>query len=162
MIWKIKDEVKIVKVKLEIDPDNQESVVIIKANKITPEIERLYHKLQDESSHPDQITGIRDNKAYYLDLNQILFFETADKQVMAHTTDHSYAVKYKLYELENLLGGQFMRVSKSTILNLDQIYALTRSISNCQIQFHESYKTVYVSRRYYRDLRNKLDERRTN
>ena len=125
MIWKIKDEVKIVKVKLEIDPDNQESVVIIKANKITPEIERLYHKLQDESSHPDQITGIRDNKAYYLDLNQILFFETADKQVMAHTTDHSYAVKYKLYELENLLGGQFMRVSKSTILNLDQIYALT-------------------------------------
>lgn len=80
---------------------------------------------------------------------------------MAHTINHSYAVKYKLYELENLLGGQFMRVSKSTILNLDQIYALTKSISNCQIQFHHSYQTVYVSRRYYRELKDKLNERRT-
>lgn len=152
---------KKLKVKLETDPDNQESEVIIKANKITPELERIYRKLQDESSHLDQITGVKDDKAYYLDINQILFFETADKQVMAHTINHSYAVKYKLYELENLLGGQFMRVSKSTILNLDQIYALTKSISNCQIQFHHSYKTVYVSRRYYRKLKDKLNERRT-
>ncbi len=148
------------KVKLEIDPENQDSEVIIKASKITPEIERIYRRLQDDSTHPDQITGMRDNKAYYLDLNEILFFETADKQVMAHTKNHSYVVKYKLYELENLLGGQFMRVSKSTILNLDQIYALTKSISNCQIQFHHSYKTVYVSRRYYRELKEKLNERR--
>lgn len=44
---------KKLKVKLEIDPDNQESEVIIKANKITPELERIYRKLQDESSHPD-------------------------------------------------------------------------------------------------------------
>lgn len=148
------------KIKLEIDPDTKEAEVIIKANKITPEIERIYRNLQDESSHPDQIPGVKNDKVYYLDLNQILFFETTDKQVMAHTLNHSYAVKYKLYELENLLGGQFMRISKSTILNLDQIYALTRSISNCQIQFHHSYKTVYVSRRYYRDLKEKLNERR--
>ena len=66
----------------------------------------------------------------------------------------------ELYELENLLGGQFMRISKSTILNLDQIYAITKSISNCQIKFHDSYKTVYVSRRYYRDLNDRLKERR--
>ena len=58
------------------------------------------------------------------------------------------------------LSGQFMRVSKSTILNLDQIYAVTKSISNCQIKFHDSYKTVYVSRRYYRDLNERLKERR--
>ncbi|GFZ27311.1 LytTR family DNA-binding domain-containing protein [Lactobacillus corticis] len=148
------------KVKLEIDPDQSENEVIIKAAKITPEIERLYRRLQENSAQDDQITGYRGSTAYYLKISDILFFETEAKQVMAHTKKHSYAVKYKLYELENLLGGQFMRVSKSTILNLDQIYALTRSISNCQIQFQNSYKTVYVSRRYYRELRTKLDERR--
>lgn len=78
---------------------------------------------------------------------------------MAHSTRNAYFVKYKLYELENLLGGQFMRISKSTILNLDQIYALTKSISNCQIKFHDSYKTVYGSRRYYRDLNERLREK---
>ena len=49
---------------------------------------------------------------------------------------------------------------QTTILNLDQIYAITKSISNCQIKFHDSYKTVYVSRRYYRDLNDRLKERR--
>ena len=148
------------KVKLELDPDCQGSEVIIHAPKLTPEIERIYHQLQADSKHSEQIEGIRDNISYYLSINDILFFETDAKQVMAHTAKKAYFVKYKLYELENLLSGQFMRISKSTILNLDQIYALTKSISNCQIKFHDSYKTVYVSRRYYRDLNERLKERR--
>src|SRR5699024_5681125 len=100
-----------------------------------------------ESDHPDHIEGMMDNTCYYLSINDMLFFETDDKQVIAQKTRNGYFVKYKLYELESLLGGQFMRISKSTILNLDQIYAITKSISNCQIKFHDSYKTVYVSRR---------------
>lgn len=140
------------KVKLELDPDQQETEITIHAKSLTPEVERIYHQLQTDSEHPDQIEGMMDNN--------ILFFETDAKQVMAHTTRNAYFVKYKLYELENLLSGQFMRVSKSTILNLDQIYAVTKSISNCQIKFHDSYKTVYVSRRYYRDLNERLKERR--
>lgn len=148
------------KVKLELDPDQQETEITIHAKSLTPEVERIYHQLQTDSEHPDQIEGM-DNTSYYLSINDILFFETDAKQVMAHTTRNAYFVKYKLYELENLLSGQFMRVSKSTILNLDQIYAVTKSISNCQIKFHDSYKTVYVSRRYYRDLNERLKERRT-
>ena len=147
---------RIVKVKLELDPDQQETEITIHAKSLTPEVERIYHQLQTDSEHPDQIEGMMDNTSYYLSINDILFFETDAKQVMAHTTRNAYFVKYKLYELENLL----MRVSKSTILNLDQIYAVTKSISNCQIKFHDSYKTVYVSRRYYRDLNERLKERR--
>ena len=135
------------KVKLELDPDQQETEITIHAKSLTPEVERIYHQLQTDSEHPDQIEGMMDNTSYYLSINNILFFETDAKQVMAHTTRNAYFVKYKLYELENLLSGQFMRVSKSTILN-------------CQIKFHDSYKTVYVSRRYYRDLNERLKERR--
>ncbi|MDE7050066.1 MAG: LytTR family transcriptional regulator [Lactobacillus sp.] len=148
------------KVKLELDPDQKETEITIHAKNLTSEVERIYRQLQQYSDHPNQIEGMRDNVSYYLNINEILFFETDAKQVMAHTTRNAYFVKYKLYELENLLGGQFMRISKSTILNLDQIYALTKSISNCQIKFHDSYKTVYVSRRYYRDLNERLKERR--
>lgn len=148
------------KVKLELDPDQQETEITIHAKSLTPEVERIYHQLQTDSEHPDQIEGMMDNTSYYLSINNILFFETDAKQVMAHTTRNAYFVKYKLYELENLLSGQFMRVSKSTILNLDQIHDVTKSISNCQIKFHDSYKTVYVSRRYYRDLNERLKERR--
>lgn len=148
------------KVKLEIDPDAPEAEIVIRAKDISPEIKQLYQKLQAQDQHADQIEGIRDDVSYYLRLSDILFFETDAKQVMAHTKRHAYLVKYKLYELENILGAGFMRISKSAIINLDQIYGLTRSISNCKIQFHDSYKTVYASRRYYKDLRNRLNERR--
>ncbi|WP_251716791.1 LytTR family DNA-binding domain-containing protein [Lactobacillus agrestimuris] len=147
------------KVKLEIDPDQEDLEVKISAPKMTEEVERLYQLLKKEKKL-DQIEAFKDNISYYLNLSDILFFETDSKVVMAHTRTDSYQVKYKLYELEDILGGDFMRVSKSTILNLKQIYALTRSISNCQIKFQDSYKTVYVSRHYYRELRNRLEERR--
>lgn len=148
------------KVKLEIDPNQKETEITISAPKMDEQISNLYKMLQQDRHDITQIEAFKENVSYYLKLNDILFFETDSKVVMAHTVNNSYQVKYKLYELENLLGGNFMRVAKSTILNLDQIYALTRSISNCQIKFQNSYKTVYVSRHYYRDLRNRLDERR--
>lgn len=148
------------KVKLEIDPDAVEDELIIKAKNISPEIEQLYKKLQG-IEHNDQIECFRNNVSYYLLLNEILFFETDAKQVILHTQDKAYLVKHKLYELENILGAGFMRISKSTIINLDQIYGLTRSISDCKIQFHDTYKTVYASRRYYKELRTRLDERRS-
>lgn len=147
------------KVKLNIDPSLDDSEIVISAPKMTDEVARLYRLLQ-ENKNTDQIEGFKDNVSYYLNLSDILFFETDSKIVMAHTEKDAYQVKYKLYQLENLLGTSFMRISKSTILNLDKIYAITRSISNCQIKFQDSYKTVYASRHYYRDLRNRLDERR--
>ena len=149
------------KVKLELDPDQKETEITIHAGQLTPEIERIYHQLQMDSDHPDQIEGMMDNTSYYLSINDILFFETDAKQVILHTQDRACLDKHKLYELENILGAGFMRISKSTIINLDQIYGLTRSISDCKIQFHDTYKTVYASRRYYKELRMRLDERRS-
>ncbi|MDF7638001.1 LytTR family DNA-binding domain-containing protein [Lactobacillus sp. ESL0791] len=148
------------KVKLEIDPDLAETVITIHAKEMSSEIEQIYRQIQKSSKHPDQIEGEKDEASYYLNLNDILFFETEEKQVVAHTAKDAFTVEYKLYELENLLSGQFMRVSKSTLLNVGQIYSLSRSISNCKVQFHDSYKTVYVSRHYYHDLCDRLDERR--
>lgn len=150
------------KIKIELDPKVNATSITIHAKKMSPEIEQMYRQLQKISNHPDQIEGKKNKVTYYLNLNDILFFETEDKQVIAHTKQDAFVVAYKLYELENLLSSQFMRVAKSTILNLDQIYALTRSISDCKVQFHDSYKTVYVWRHYYRNLRDRLNERRSS
>ena len=146
------------KVRIELDPSMDEPEILIRAPRLTQELAQLQESILKQKLVP--LAFYKNRSEYFLDLADILFFETDAKQVMAHTTRNAYFVKYKLYELENLLSGQFMRVSKSTILNLDQIYAVTKSISNCQIKFHDSYKTVYVSRRYYRDLNERLKERR--
>ncbi|CCI87969.1 LytTR family DNA-binding domain-containing protein [Lactobacillus gigeriorum] len=148
------------KIKMEIDPSCDEPEIVLKAPEITEEVEAVYKQLLGRQNKILQLEVEKDNVSYYLKLSEILFFETDSKLVMAHTKNEAFKVNYKLYELEEILGANFMRVAKSTIINLDQIYSLTRSISNCEVTFQESYKKVYVSRRYYRAVRTKLDERR--
>lgn len=54
-----------------------------------------------------------------------------------------------------------MRVSKSTILNTNHIYSITRRISSSsKIEFQNTHKQVYVSRYYYKPLKIKLLEKR--
>ena len=94
-------------------------------------------------------------------IKKILFFETENKQIWAHTSDEMYETDYKLYELEEFLPGSFMRVSKSTIVNLNHIYSITKNITaSSVIEFNNCHKRVYVSRNYYKALIERLDEKR--
>lgn len=40
-------------------------------------------------------------------MENVLFFETAEKGICAHTAEEVYQVRYKLYELEKMLPGIF-------------------------------------------------------
>ena len=94
-------------------------------------------------------------------LSKILFFETDENGISAHTRDEMYQTRYKLYELEDMLPGVFMRVSKSTILNTDQIYSIDRNLTaSSVVAFLNTHKKVYVSRYYYKPLTQKLQEKR--
>lgn len=54
-----------------------------------------------------------------------------------------------------------MRVSKSTILNINHIYSITRNLTSSSIvEFQNTHKQVYVSRHYYKPLKFKLLEKR--
>ena len=53
--------------------------------------------------------------------------ETDGNAIQVHTRDDIYQTRYKLYELEELLPGQFMRVSKSAILNTSHVYSITKT-----------------------------------
>ena len=108
-----------------------------------------------------QLICYKEDTEYYLSLDEILFFETEAKEVWVHTTDKMYQTRYKLYELEELLPGHFMRVSKSTILNTNRIYSITRNLTaSSVVEFMGSHKQVYVSRYYYKPLKCKLEEKR--
>ncbi|WP_444965339.1 LytTR family DNA-binding domain-containing protein [Pediococcus pentosaceus] len=89
---------------------------------------------------------------FYLEVGDILFFETEDRQVRAHTENQLYTTHQRLYELEENLPIEFIRISKSCIVNVNKILALTKSLSNCLVQFQNLHKQVYASRRYYKSL----------
>lgn len=149
------------KIRLEIDKKIEESEIIIRCNELSEEIKNIQSTLDGLLAYGKRITFYKGDTEYYLSLEEILFFDTEESGICAHTTHHIYQVKYKLYELEDLLPGYFMRVSKSTILNINHIYSITRSLSSSsRVEFQNTHKQVYVSRYYYKPLKIKLLEKR--
>ena len=139
------------KVRLEIDDSLNEDEIVIRTKEYTEELKQL---LSDFKSKPS-IQFFNQDTEYYLDLDAILFFESDNGTVYAHTANDMFSTTQKLYELENILPNSFLRISKSTIVNIQKIFSLSHSVSNHLITFQNSHKQVYVSRMYYKVLKER-------
>ena len=149
------------KVTIEIDENLSEECVVIKCKELNENVIALQKSLMEQANSDMTILLHKNEKEYYMPLDKILFFETENKSIRAHTKDEIYETSYKLYELEELLPRYFMRISKSGIVNLKHIYSITKNITSASIvEFEGSHKSVYVSRNYYKALVEKLAEKR--
>lgn len=149
------------KLRIEMDDGITEDEVIIRCRGLTEQITRIQQAVRDAAGASQKFPFYKGSTEYYLTLDEILFFETDSGGVAAHTRAEIYQTKYKLYELEDLLPGFFMRVSKSTILNTSQIYSINRNLTASSVAaFKDTHKQVYVSRYYYKPLIQKLEEKR--
>ncbi|MDD3452906.1 MAG: LytTR family DNA-binding domain-containing protein [Bacilli bacterium] len=146
--------------KVLIEEDNQivDDEIIIKCNKKNYIINKIENYIKNMNKN--NLIFYKNETQYFFDINDILFFETIDNSISAHTINDIYIVKYKLYELENILPINFIRISKSAIVNINHIYAIDKNItSSSLIKFNKSYKQVYVSRLYNKSLKERLKER---
>ncbi len=85
----------------------------------------------------------------------ILFFEATNKKVFATTKNGEYEIKQRLYEIEALLKERnFLRISKSTIVNLDKIVSYRPDSDRTLVVFLSNKQTVRVSRSFVDDFRN--------
>lgn len=149
------------KVRIEIDETLLEEEVIIKCQKIDSKVEELSSFIADITKNKTKIIFYKDDKEYYLSLDIILFFDTDGNTIYAHTIDNTYRVKYRLYELEKILPNNFLRISKSSIVNINQVFSINYNFaSSSLIEFYKSHKQVYASRAYAKQLRDRLGERR--
>lgn len=148
------------KIQIELCPDAEEEIVI-RCKELTPKVVELQQILTRATSKSGQIVLYKDNTEYYLDIDEILFFETDNSMVLAHTANDVFDTKMKLYELEDVLGMAFLRISKSAIVNTKKIYAISKNLAaSSVIEFQGTHKQIYVSRAYYKALKEKLEEKR--
>lgn len=148
------------KINIQIDDNLDECEVTIKTRELNSEVEQIQKALSALSGKED-IVFLKDETEYYFGVDTILFFETDQNKVMAHTATECFEVRRKLYELEDLLPAYFLRVSKSTILNTRKVFGLTKNVTaSSRVEFAGSKKAVYVSRNFYKPLKEMLSSQR--
>lgn len=149
------------KLRIEIDDTIAEEEVVIRCRELTSDISELKELIQTSFSKKETIAFFKGDTRIYIPIQEVLFFETDENGVCAHTIDDSYEIHHRLYELEEMLPRSFMRVSKSTILNTKKIFSIDKNLyASSTIRFRRTHKQVFVSRHYYKPLIEKLDETR--
>lgn len=148
------------RMRIEIDETLEEEEVIIKCRQLNKRVADIQQALSSISDTENKMVLVRDGKEYFIPIEDILFFETQGKKVFVHTEEEVYYSKNKLYELEKILPYIFIRVSKSTILNIRKVYSISWNIpSSSEVEFLHTHKKVFVSRTYYKILKERLANR---
>ena len=149
------------KLKIKIDNRLAEEEIIIRCKSLNEDVISIQKRITDAVNSRMQLEVSKGEKVYYLTIDEILFFETDTNGVVVHTATQIYETRYRLYELEDLLPGSFIRVSKSSILNTSKVRAIHKNITAAsEVEFMGSNKKVFVSRNYFKVLMAKLEEKR--
>ena len=149
------------KIKMEIDENLQEEEIIVRCRELSDDVVAMQRRIAEAVHAGMRLAVVRGDLEYYLPRNEILFFETADAVVAVHTATQIYETHLRLYELEKMLPGSFLRVSKSCIMNTEKIRSVRKNITGAsEVEFMDSVKKAFVSRSYFKVLTDKLEEKR--
>ena len=149
------------KINIDVDDSLQQDMITIHCRQITDEILKLQQLLSGTQMGAQKISAYIDDTEYYVDVKTILFMEADGNYISIHTGKSIYRLRQKLYELEEILPRDFIRVSKSTIVNTEQISSIKKNITGAsEISFRNSTKRAYASRNYIKALIEIMDEKR--
>ncbi|MBQ1546609.1 MAG: LytTR family transcriptional regulator [Clostridia bacterium] len=128
-------------------------------------IEIHCHAVSDEvreiiafvKSRQGQISGSIDDRQYEISVTDIFYIEAVDNRTFLYTKGKVYESKQKLYELEQILKEKhFLRVSKSTILNLMKVVSIKPAGGGRFAAVLGSGENVIISRKYVPELKKSL------
>jgi DNA-binding LytR/AlgR family response regulator len=140
------------KLELKLDPACAEPTVQVTVPRMTPEVQALLRRLEEPG--PDGLPGWQGDCVTLLDRSEILRCYTANKGVFAQTEHGEYALRLRLYELEEQLDPRvFVRVSHSEIVNLKKVTALDLSLSGTIKLTLQGGGVCWVSRRNVKNIK---------
>ena len=142
------------KIQIEQDASLQSPEITIRCATIDEDILRILSMLRIQEQ---KITGMKDGDIHLLDAREILWFESVDKRTWCYTKNAVFQCPLCLYELEEKLGGMdFIRISKSAIVNFSHIRSIHPDFGGRLILTLENGEKQNVSRQYAPAIRNKL------
>jgi len=148
------------KLKIEIDP-NAPKELILRAPAIDDEVRRIQEALERATSSPGEIALKSASGEIFIPYSEIIFFEVSDNKVYAHTKTACYICPMSIAALAAFLPRSFCRASKSTIINVMKIRSISRSPTGVgEVAFNGTEKKAFISRNYYKVVREIIEETR--
>lgn len=141
-------------VEIKLSTEIKEPYAIIYTNQLTEEINALAKTLEGRLDTP--LTVKKDDKYHIILPEEIYMVRMEDQQVALYTQHAHYATNKRLYELEQHLGSDFLRISKTTLINLKQLDSVEPSFNGTMSLKLRNGCQDYISRKYLPALKKYL------
>lgn len=143
------------KIEIQLNPNQQETKVIIITERMTDEVKELMERLSKEQ--PKVLAGFQGEQLKVLDPEEIYRIYGANQKIYAVTEKGEYQLRSRLYELEERLTCLgFIRISNSEIVNLKKIKNFDLSYTGTIGVSFRNGTSTFVSRRYMAKIKQTL------
>ena len=146
------------KFKLIIDTEKDEEIVatVHHPSALTEQLETLIRSY----TGTDSVIGYREDEWRRIPFSQIECITVLDGKVYAiDSRNQQYRLKQRLYELEEMLPGYFIRINKSTLANEKQLERFAVTYSGAVDAIFKCGYREYVSRRCLSQIKRRFEER---
>lgn len=149
-----------IKIETNISDDFKEVSITINAPSLSNEVQNIIKYISNIDITPNQIIASKNNEIYFFDLEKVICFFSKDKCNYVKVSNGIYKIKYKLYELEEILKTKdFMRISNSCIINVNQVECFDTSVIGTLVVKLKDNTKESVSKRNVAQIMKLLKER---
>jgi DNA-binding LytR/AlgR family response regulator len=140
------------KLRIVIDKNRDEQILIYAHEKtaLICEIEQLVN------NDSFDLTGYGETETIKLNLNEICCFITEENKVYALTEKGKYRLKSRLYQIEENLNDNFVKINQSCIANIKKIDKFKASVGGALTVIFKNGYEDYVSRRNLKNVKERL------
>lgn len=142
------------KVEIKVLPEAKEPYAVIYASEITPEIRRAAALL--EKDIPDVIPVKENDSIIVLRPDEIYMVRVENEKTVVYTKTKRYDGGKRLYEFEEILGKEFIRISRGTLVNLHYLERVEPAFGDMMLLVMKIGCKDYISRKYLPAFKNYL------
>jgi len=146
------------KVDIKINPELTEITHVIHAPKMTPELMSLIELLESAETKNDLLVGKKDDKFFVVEPEEVDIIRTEGGEIKLYNNKgEDYTITKPLHKIHEQLPNNFVRISKSTIVNINRVDHLSNSFSRTMHIVMKNGVNDYISRTYLADIKKRLD-----
>ena len=133
------------KVEIRLTQDAYEPYAVIYTNEITDEVRETADSIHASNRI---VIANEDERSIVLSARDIYMIRIEDAAVWIHCKEKKYSAKKRLCDIEKALGEGFMRISKTTLVNLKYIAYVEPYFNGTMLLLIKNGSKDSISRKY--------------
>lgn len=143
-------------VEIKLSPKYKDPYAVIFAQEITDEIKNTLQLLQGTAQTKILTAKTENDKIVILEPSKLTMLRSEERRTAVYCEEKRYTSSKPLCEFEELLPSNFLRISKTTIVNMKQIETIEASFKGMMCLVMKNGCKDYISRRYLPSFKHYL------